>query len=105
MAFNPAPSAWITGWSENGTTISIPISSFPETNATECDGTTGDIRKVLYAICHQLYAYWAAQASTDLPTKMTIAYNAYVDSTTNVSTKTYTLQFKTTPTGEEVTSE
>ena len=55
MAFDQKPSSWFDNWSENGTAISVPIATFPEMTAEEADATTGDIRKVIYAICEKIY--------------------------------------------------
>jgi hypothetical protein len=44
MAFDPAPSSLFPSWSEDGTTISVPIASIANLTAAEADGTTGDWR-------------------------------------------------------------
>lgn len=105
MAFEDAPNTWIDSWSENGTTISVPIASFPEMTADEADGTTGDIRKVLYAICEKLWTEWAERAIGDLPTKMTISRSSTVNEATDAITKRYTFTFVTAATSTEVAPE
>ena len=105
MAFNPAPSSWLADWSEDGTDISVPIATFPQLTAAEADGTTGDIRKVLFALADAFYQAYNAKAIADRPTKMAIFKNTTVDNSANVITQTFTLRFNTEITGEEVQSE
>jgi hypothetical protein len=105
MAYNPAPSAWIPSWSENGTTISVPIASFPELTATEADGTTGDIRKVYFALCSQMYDKYLATAADSKPVRMSFQKNVTVNTTTNVSTVYFTCIFDCTISGIDVANE
>lgn len=105
MAFDPLPPAWIDSWSEDGTNITIPLASFPEMTAGEADATTGDVRKVLYAICEKLWVEWSTRASADLPTKMTISRASTVNEATDAVTKRYTFTFVTEATSTEVVNE
>lgn len=105
MAFDALPPSWISGWSEDGTNITIPLATFTEMTAAEADATTGDIRKCLYAICEHLKDQWESTATADLPGKMTISTVQTVNSSTGVITKRYTLSFDTEPTGVEVANE
>lgn len=73
MAYDGAPSSWITSWSEDGTDINVPIASIGDLTAAEADGTTGDIRKVLYEILEHIKTTNDALDSADQPTKMTIS--------------------------------
>jgi hypothetical protein len=105
MAFNPQPNTWIASWSEDGTTISVPIASFPELTAAEADGATGDIRKILYAICEQLYQEWNSTLAGDRPSKMTVGRTSTVNEANDEITKRYTFTFVTTPSATEVVDE
>lgn len=105
MAFDPQPSTWIPSWSENGTDITVPIASFAEMTAAEADAVTGDIRKVLYAICEHLYQEWNSTLAGDKPTKMTIGRTSTVNEANDEITKRYTLTFITTPSSTEVVPE
>ena len=105
MAFDPQPSTWINSWSEDGTTISVPIASFAEMTAGEADATTGDIRKVLFAICEHLYQEWNTTLTGDRPTKMTIGRTSTVNEANDEITKRYTLTFITTSASTEVVNE
>ena len=42
-----SPSAAFTGWSEDGTNITVPIASLADLTAALADGTTGDARQVI----------------------------------------------------------
>ena len=105
MAFNPAPNAWIPSISEDGTNITVPIASFPELTAAEADGTTGDIRKFVFAVCAKLHAQWVATAEADRPARMTIFRSTNVNESTGDMTRSFTFQFSTGVTGEEVVAE
>lgn len=93
MAFDPKPSTWLASWSEDATNITLPIASLAELTAAEADGTTGDIRKVAFAILEALHAKWASLDAADRPTKMTITKTASVNVTTGLVTNTYTVRF------------
>lgn len=73
--------------------------------AAEADAATGDIRKVLYAICEKLWAEWNSRASADLPTKMSISRSTTVNEITDACTKRFTFTFVTVATSMEVTPE
>jgi len=105
MAFDKKPSTWMPSWAEDATNITVPIASFPELTAAEADGTTGDIRKVLFAILEKLWAVWAATSAADRPAKMVLYRSTSVDEENDVYTKQFTVVFKTAVTGEEVADE
>ena len=105
MAFNKAPSNWIPSWSENGTDISVPIASFPEMTAAEADGTTGDIRKVVFAIMEELFGKWNSLATADRPTKMVISKAISSSPTTGITQNTFTVKFYTEIISQEVEDE
>lgn len=105
MAFDKTPTTWLPSWSENGTDITVPIASFPELTAGEADAATGDIRKILFALCEKIWAVWNALATGDKSTKMTVNRSSFVNETTGLITRTYTFQFVTATSGEEVEDE
>lgn len=105
MPFDKTPTEWIPSWSEDGTDINVPIASFPELTDVEADGASGDIRKIVYAACSQLWQTWADLPSGDRPTKMTVNRQSFVNETTGVITRTFTVSFQILPTGEDVISE
>lgn len=105
MAFDAKPSTWIPNWSEDGTDISVPIATFPKLTAAEADATTGDIRKVLFAVVDKLYDAWNNTAAADRPAKMTMTKTKAVDVSTGLVTSIYQFRFTTEITEEDVVAE
>ena len=105
MAFNKAPANWIPNWSSNGTSITIPIASFPELSAAEADVTTGDIRKIVFAIMEELYGKYNSTDNADKPAMMSLSKSASVNTSTGVTTNTYSVTIKTSTTAQEVVDE
>ena len=104
MAFNPAPNNWIPNWDETTGTISVPVATFPQLTNAEAHETTGDIRKVLFAINEQLALRWTAIAQADRPAKMTITKTQTLDAVGNIVVN-YSHTFVLTPTTIDVTAE
>lgn len=105
MAFDPAPNAWIPSWSEDGTTISIPIASLPELTADEADGTTGDIRKVLFALADKIFDHWNSLPTADRPAKMTVRRTTITNDAAGTQDRSYTFTFTTAASSEDVVAE
>ena len=105
MAFDDTPTTWIPSWSENGTDITVPIASFPELTAAEADGTTGDIRKIAWAIAKKLSDVWYATESANRPANMIISKASSVNSTADEVTHTITFRFVNTISGQDVKAE
>jgi hypothetical protein len=93
MAVNNAPSAWISGWSEDATNVTFAIAQVPQMTAAEADGTTGDMRKVWYAMNHKMFATYNALAVGDVPARMTLRKSSSVNTTTGQTTVTFTTTF------------
>jgi len=91
MAFNKAPSNWLTGYSLNTNTVNVQTSNagatatFPELTSAEANATTGDIRKIVYAVIEQLYQKFQATTAADRPNRMSISRSSTVgaDNTVN----------------------
>lgn len=105
MAFSAVPNTWLDNWSENGTNISVPIATFPELTAPEANATTGDIRKIVFALQEKLWTEWNERASTDRPTKWTLSKNASVNTGTGVTTVQYVHTIYLQTTAQEVAAE
>lgn len=105
MAFNPAPTQVIASWSEDGTNVTFPIASVPELTAAEADATTGDSRKVIFALMEKFYQWYLGLATADRPTKLTISRSSSTDDATNLTTRYYTVSVVTSASGVEVTAE
>lgn len=105
MAWVKTITGWIPSWSSNGATISIPITSFPQMTAAEADITTGDIRKVLYAIVEACWLKWNGLAAIDRSVNMVLSKNSYVNPTNGITTHTYTFTFQNVTTAQDVADE
>ena len=105
MAFDETPTTWITDWSEDGTDITVPISSFSELTAAEADASSGDIRKIWYALLQHMYNAYNDTASGDRPAKWTSQRSISVDGTTGVMTTTFTNKIYTEILTQEVVDE
>jgi hypothetical protein len=105
MAYDGKPSTWIASWSEDGTNVTFPIASMAELTAAEADATTGDIRKVAFAIAEVLFQKYNSLAAADRPTKMTISKSSSVNTSTGVMTNTYTLTFSCAILTQDVAAE
>lgn len=105
MAANVTPTEWIPSWSANADTITVPIASFPELTSGEANATTGDIRKIMYAVNEQLWSAWSALAAANRTTKMTMTKSSSANATTGVLTHVYTWTFNNTVTTQDVANE
>lgn len=109
MAFNPLPNQWIASWTTAATTttanqsVVFPLTSVPEMSSTEASATTGDIRKCWFALNEKMFQeYNTKQAVGDAPNKMSLFKSVSVNTSTGVSTVTYTSSFQTTvPAGQQ----
>ena len=95
MAQDLLPDAWISGLTEDGTDVTFPIASVPELVAAEADTITGDIRKLMFAICDQLSDEWYALASADRPANMVITKSVTPDVSAGTSSTQYVFRFTT----------
>jgi hypothetical protein len=94
MPFIDTPTLVIAGWSEDGTNVTFPIASLPELTASEADGTTGDSRKILYAILAQYEAWYRGLAAEDKPGKLNISRSSSSpDVNTGHITRTFSVRF------------
>jgi hypothetical protein len=105
MSFVATPTTWFPNWSEDGTTITVPIATFPELTAVEADGTTGDIRKIIYAMVQASYAKFISLPVADRPTKMVVEKRSTLDAATNILTSVYTFTFKNEILSQDVAPE
>lgn len=105
MAIDVTPGAWLANWSEDGTDITLPIASVTKLTAAEADATTGDIRKVLFALLDEIWVYRAALAAADVPVQMTINKSTQVNTTTGIHKHTYTFVFNNEVASEDVADE
>lgn len=52
------PAGLVSGWSEDGTTISFPIASLIGLTEAAADATTGDARQVALSLCQSLFGWY-----------------------------------------------
>lgn len=103
--FDKTPTTWIPAWSENGTDITVPISSIPQLTAAEADAVTGDIRKILFALLDKVTNVHNALPEADRPVKMRITRSTSVNDQTGGMTRAYQIAFDLQTTAEEVADE
>ena len=82
-----------TTYSENGTTMSIPLSAFPVTNATETDAVQGDSRSMIHGLIDGLATRFAALPTADRPTQMNITRSLGAINDQQRFRVTYTITF------------
>lgn len=85
--------------------LCIPMSSLPELTGTEANPTTGDFRKIQFAIEAAVYNAYQAIASADRPTKWLCSRSSSVSDASDIITRNFTNQFNTETSGEEVADE
>jgi len=104
MAFTATPTGYFASWAEDGTTITVPIASIPGLTATTADGTTGNIREILYRILDQAFAKWSTLSDANRATKMVIRKDSETLTSGNIK-HTFTLAFETAASGQAVVAE
>jgi hypothetical protein len=103
--FDKTPNVWFASWSEDGTNVTFPIASFPEMTAANADGTTGDIRDIMFAILEKFYTTYIATAAADRPTKLTVTKTATADMVRSVIKSRYTFTCETDISAQTVRDE
>jgi hypothetical protein len=105
MAKDLTPDAWIPGWSEDGTNITIPIASLDGLTAAEADATTGNIGKCLRAILQTCYTHQQTLATADKPVEFSFLRGTTTDDILQTTTRTLSLRANIEATGEEVVTD
>lgn len=110
MAFNKSPTNWLTGYSLNTNAVAVNTSNagasatFPELTNIEANATTGDIRKIVYAVIEQLHQKFQATPVADRPNRMSITRSSSVSANNTVS-HTYVVSLTLAATGLDVADE
>jgi hypothetical protein len=86
---------WFSGYSSDGTDITIPIASIPELSAAEANTTTGDMANFLYAFMDQIFAIWATMPTAGRPEKMFISKSLSPNVVTGDETVQFSVRFTT----------
>lgn len=104
--FNAAPTVFFgTSYSSNGTTLSIPVAAFPELSAAEANASTGDSRKMIFALLHRIHSVFNGLATANRPSKMTISRSIGSINANNEFTTSFTFSFNLEATGVDVANE
>jgi len=85
--------------------LCIPMSSLPELTGTEANPSTGDFRKIAFALMLAIREAYEAIPSADRPAKWISAQSSSISDSSGVITRNIVNQFFTEPTGEEVAAE
>jgi hypothetical protein len=99
MAFNKSPQDWIDGIVSieddhvTPESLVIPLSSIPELTSAEVNDTTGDIRRLLFAVVDSFYQAWNAKPNADRPVRMTVSRQTTVNDALGTTTRNYTFSF------------
>ena len=73
MAFSPDPNTLLgTNYTADSTTLTVTIADFPQLTSAEADPSTGDVRKILFAMLDKIAVAFEALPAADKPGKMTI---------------------------------
>lgn len=76
-----------------------------EATDAEIDATSGDWRKIMFAIVEMLYQRWNNTPTDDRPAKTTVTRSSSTNEATSVTTRTYTFQVQIAPGSVEVVDE
>jgi hypothetical protein len=105
MSFDKTPTTWLANWSEDGTTITVPIATFPEMTAAEADAATGDIRKIVFAIVEKLWKSYNATVTADRPNKWQMTKTVTANAIRNVLSHRYMITLETEIGTQEVSDD
>jgi hypothetical protein len=87
------PTDLFSGYTSDGTDITIPIASLPALTTGEANATTGDGREVLRAIIVQAKTALDALATADKPTKLTLTSSNPTGVSASTIRQSYTMTF------------
>ena len=79
MAFDPAPSSWVTGWSEDGSDVTFPIASISNLSPSLADASTGDWRLCIALLLEHTLNYYNSLDPADQPQQVTLGSTYFVN--------------------------
>ena len=85
--------------------LCIPLATLTGAVAGDIDPTTGDIRKIIFALETALYAAYQAVTVADRPARWTCNRSSNINDASGIVTRVFVNQFSTETTGEEVAAE
>ena len=93
--FVASPTNWIAGYTSDGTNMVIPIASLNYLSAGQCDGSTGDVRQIVFAIQETIYQKWVSIPTTNRSGRVSVGRSSAVN--TNRISYTYTYRADVLP--------
>lgn len=104
------PTDLFSGYTSDGTNITIPIASLPALNATEANATTGNGMEVLRALIDAAHGSISGLATEAKPVRATLTKNnptmaSGAGVTPGTQRQTYTASFDLAPIGYEMADE
>ncbi len=94
MAFDPAPTTLLgPGYDASSTLASLLISDFPQLTSAEAHESTGDVRKLLFAICERVANAYQALPAEDRPANMQIFSSSSTPNSAGRFNRTFTFSF------------
>ncbi len=104
--FSKLPSVFFgTGYASNGSNITLPIAGFPELTSGEADATTGDSRKVLYAVLDKVQKAIAALPDADKPVRLNVTRSTTAPNAANQFVVSFNVAFTLSAAGADVADE
>lgn len=114
MAFSEVPSTWLgAGYSNSSGSHTVTMKTgsagaditIDELTDAEADSSTGDIRKIFYALAEMMWQSYNGTASADRPTKMRFYRSTSSVDAEGTRSRTYSFTFDITDSGADVESE
>lgn len=87
------PTALFTGWTEDGTDITLPLADLPGLTAAEADAASGDGREIVRIFLNTVFTKIQALPSADRPSKMTITRGNPTGVSASEIRQSYTVTF------------
>jgi len=85
--------------------LCLLMDDIPELDPAEADPTSGDMRKIVFALEAAIYAAYQAIAAADRPAKWVSQRSSAINDADDVISRNFVNQFTTETTGEEVADE
>lgn len=106
MAFNPDPNELFgAGYTANSTDVIFKVADLPQLTSAEANASTGDSRKVLFAILDKVAAAIDAMPAADRPKKVRVSRSSTAPNASGQFTQTYSFSFDLAAGSVEVVNE
>jgi hypothetical protein len=112
FAFNPAPTAWLPGYTAGTSlhnlslgTVQAATATLPLLTDNLANAATGDIRSVVWAFCEQLFQSYNATATANQPQELTVTKTSNTNPVNGLTTNRYLFTIVTQPSSSAVAPE